>query len=258
MSLVRQIEVRTITPQRANLFVKRHHYSGKVVPNSQVHFGAFLAGELHGVLQFGPSMDKRKTQTLVSGTGWNEFIELNRMAFDETLPKNSESRVIGICLRILKKKAPHLKWVVSFADATQCGDGTIYRASGFILTGITKNTATVELPDGSIVSRMTYTKGKHLAETNGRAGLPGGARMLPGFQMRYLFFLDKSVEPNLAVQRIPFHQIAMVGASMYKGKRVEHENNAAGFHPAESGAVPTSAHQDQHATTPIEPTPTIT
>ena len=27
-------------------------------------------------MQFGPSLDKRKIQGLVSGTGWNEFIEL--------------------------------------------------------------------------------------------------------------------------------------------------------------------------------------
>lgn len=59
--------------------------------NSQLHFGAFLDGRLHGVLQYGPSMDKKKVITLVNGTGWNEFIELNRMAFDDYLPRNSES-----------------------------------------------------------------------------------------------------------------------------------------------------------------------
>lgn len=124
MSRVKDIQVKTITSARGNLFIKTHHYSGKVASNSQLHFGAFLDGRLMGVLQFGPSLDKSKIIGLVADTGWNEFIELNRMAFVDELPKNSESRVIAVCLRLIRKHAPHVKWVISFADGTQCGDGT--------------------------------------------------------------------------------------------------------------------------------------
>lgn len=106
MSVVKQIQVRAIHSSLANAFVKQNHYSGKVVQNSQLHFGAYLNDKLHGVMQFGPSMDKSKIQGLVKGTGWNEFIELNRMAFDDTLPKNSESRCIGVALRLIKKTRP--------------------------------------------------------------------------------------------------------------------------------------------------------
>jgi hypothetical protein len=61
------------------------------------------------------------------------------MAFSDILPRNSESRAIAISIRLIKKNAPHIKWIVSFADGCQCGDGTIYRASGFELTAIKKN-----------------------------------------------------------------------------------------------------------------------
>lgn len=64
---------------------------------------------------------------------------LNRMAFADWLPRNSESRAIGYAMKWLRKTYPWLKWVVSFADGTQCGDGTIYRASGFVLTAIKPN-----------------------------------------------------------------------------------------------------------------------
>ena len=128
MSVVKQIQVKSIHSSLANAFVKKHHYSGKVVPNSQLHFGCYLDNRLLGVMSFGASMDKARMQGLVKGTGWSEFTELNRMAFADELPKNSESRCIGIALRLIKKNAPHIKWVVSFADGTQCGDGTIYRA----------------------------------------------------------------------------------------------------------------------------------
>ena len=116
MGRAKEIEVRVIPSSIANPFIRRHHYSHKIVNNSKLHFGAFLDGKLHGVMSYGSSLDKAKMQGLVEGTGWNEFLELNRMAFDEYLPRNSESRCIGLSLRLIKKNAPQIKWVVSFAD----------------------------------------------------------------------------------------------------------------------------------------------
>jgi hypothetical protein len=153
----KDIVLRPISAQEANALVRRVHYSGKVVNNSQLHIGVFYNGILEGAMQFGPSLDKRKIQGLVQGTGWNEFIELNRMAFSDTLPRNSESRALGIAMKMLRKHAPHLKWVVSFADGTQCGDGTIYRASGFMLTGIKKNDQIWQAPDGLTAPRLVKT-----------------------------------------------------------------------------------------------------
>ena len=139
MGRAKEIIVKVIPSKIANEFVKKHHYSGKVVPNSTLHFGCFLDDKLHGVMSYGNSMDKSKVKSAVENTGWNEFIELNRMAFDDYLPKYSESRCISISIKLIKKNAPHIKWIVSFADGSQCGDGTIYRASGFHLIGLKIN-----------------------------------------------------------------------------------------------------------------------
>ena len=136
MGRAKEIVMRVIPTKVATPFMKAHHYSGKVVNNSTLHFGVFLDGNLHGVMSYGPSLDKSKIIGLVKDTGWNEFLELNRMAFDSYLPRNSESRAISMSLRLIKKYAPQIKWVISFADACSCGDGTIYRASNFVLTGI--------------------------------------------------------------------------------------------------------------------------
>lgn len=151
------VELRVIPSRIANPFVDRVHYSGKHVNNSQLHLGAFLDGRLHGVMSFGPPMDKSKVIGLVEGTPWNGMIELNRMAFDDTLPRNSESHCIGLAMRMLRKNAPHVKWVLSFADGCSCGDGTIYRASNFVLTGITKNSTILRLPNGEEISNITIT-----------------------------------------------------------------------------------------------------
>ena len=136
MASAKDLVVKPIGSKDAAELVRRIHYSGKVTQNSQLHLGVFLDGRLEGAMQFGPSMDKRKMLGLVPGTGWNGFLELNRMAFSDRLPRNSESRALGVAFRMIRKHYQHIEWIVSFSDATQCGDGTIYRASGFVLTGI--------------------------------------------------------------------------------------------------------------------------
>lgn len=212
MSVVKNIEVKAIHSSLANAFIKKHHYSGKVVPNSQLHFGCYLDDKLHGVMQFGPSINKKGTINLVKNTKWNEFIELNRMAFDETLPKNSESRCIGVAIRLIKKHAPHIKWIISFADATQCGDGTIYRASGFKLVGIAPNTSLRKNPTTGENMHVIQAHHKKISKEF-RSWQP-----LIGNQIKYIYLIDKSMVINKKV--LDFKEIDNLGAGMYKGQKI--------------------------------------
>jgi hypothetical protein len=224
MATAKDLIVKPIKSADANAFVKAHHYSGKVTQNSQLHLGVFLDGRLHGAMQFGPSLDKRKIQGLVSGTLWHEFLELNRMAFDDVLPRNSESRALSIAWRLLRKYAPQVKWVVSFADGTQCGDGTIYRAAGFVLTGIKENLGTWNMADGEVVNVVTFSKSHHARNNNGSAGSVRllrklGAIKAEGFQLRYIYFIDPAYRARLTVPELPYSEIKARGATMYKGQR---------------------------------------
>jgi hypothetical protein len=199
--------------------IKRLHYSHTIVKPSQLHFGVFLDGMLEGALSFGPPLDKRKMLGFVRGTGWNGFLELNRLAFSDKLPRNSESRALGVALRSIRKAYPHIEWIVSYADATQCGDGTIYRAAGFVLTAITKNRTVWIGPGGA---RSTDRSLKYRAQTGGDSGpvirvREAGWRPMPGFQMRYIFFLNQAARERLTVPEIPFSRIDEIGAGMYRG-----------------------------------------
>lgn len=239
MGDAKRIVVQPIDRKSADECVKRWHYSGKTVNNSQLHLGAFLDGKLLGAMQFGPSLDKRKIQGLVEGTGWNEFIELNRMAFSDALPRNSESRCLAVAMRLMRKHAPHIKWVVSFADGAQCGDGTIYRASGFVLTSVKTNAQVYELTDGfrfaqSSVTALGPNGGERVRQEIfrrsgvlvGRSGasslselLAAGARPVAGFQLRYLYFVDPTARERLTVPVLPFDTIDRMGAGMYRGEK---------------------------------------
>jgi hypothetical protein len=214
MGRAKEIVLKVIPSKTANEFVKKHHYSGKVVPNSTLHFGCFLDKYLHGVMSFGPSINKKGTINLVKGTGWNEFIELNRMAFDDFLPKYSESRCISIAMKLIKKNAPHIKWVISFADGTQCGDGTIYRASGFKLVDITVNTALKINPKTN--KPIHVIQAHHLKMSNEFRGW----KAYEGYQLKYIYFIDKNMENKLSKPVLPFSDIDKIGAGMYKGEKI--------------------------------------
>lgn len=222
MGRAKDIVLKVIPSKTANEFVKRHHYSGKVVQNSTLHLGAFLDGKLGGVMQYGNPIDKRKVLPLVStdnksiNAKWNEMLELNRMAFSPILPRNSESRCISVSIRLIRKHAPQVKWILSFADGTQCGDGTIYRASGFHLTQLVRNKTLLEY-NGQIVADKTLNNNNYK-----QAGMSAGklkkmgAKPLPGYQLRYIYLI--SPDAKLAVPSIPFSKIEEMGASMYKGQ----------------------------------------
>lgn len=234
MVTAKDIKIAPITAEAARHMVRCHHYSGKVVNNSQLNFGVFLNDRLEGAMQFGPSMDKSKLQGLVEGTPWNGFLELNRMAFSERLPRNSESRALGVAMRMIKKSYPHIQWIVSFSDAAQCGDGTIYRASGFVLTGISKNRSLFEFPNGARVAQMTMNAnwntpamheickdmGIELKYRTAKEWMELGAKKLPGYQLRYLYFLDPTARQRLKAEILPFSKIAEMDAGMYRGQKI--------------------------------------
>lgn len=280
MGKAKNIVLKPISSRDANTLVKRVHYSGKVVQNSQLHIGVFYQGRLEGAMQFGSPLDKRKVLPLVEGTQWHNMMELNRMAFSDALPRNSESRAISIAMRLIKKHAPQVKWVLSFADGTQCGDGTIYRASGFVLSAIKENGQLFRLPryqdldteyckrngllegeievirhwimeitplnaqfavahklsiqdrpnkmslEGGVRPSLTLSKVKNIMRrlTNGKTSADTlfkaiGAHPAKGYQLRYIYFIDKSWRKRLTVDELPYSEIERIGAGMYKGEK---------------------------------------
>ncbi|SIO49761.1 hypothetical protein SAMN05443247_06540 [Bradyrhizobium erythrophlei] len=238
MTSAKEIEVRPIAKRDADALIRRVHYSGKVVRNSKLSLGVFLHGMLEGAMQFGPSLQKSNIVHLIRDTGWNGFLELNRLAFTDALPRNSESRALGIALRMIRKHYQHIEWIVSFADACQCGDGTIYRAAGFVLTAIKVNKDLHIAEDGSVVHKMSQITGanrlQHFAKTGGR--WRGTGQTLEGYTLRYIYFLNPAARARLVGEALPFSAIEARGATMYRG--VRGKQAMAGTNQHSDGAAP--------------------
>ncbi len=225
---LQRLIVAPIDRVEAIALVKRHHYSRSYCRNSQLHLGVFLDGRLVGAMQFGPPMVRRVVLSLVPGTPWYDMLELNRMVLAPRIPRNAESRVIGMACRLLRRHAPHIKWVLSFADAGQCGDGTIYRASGFYLTGI-RWTEFLRLPSGQMVHGLAATANAPQA-LGGAASVcefarRAGAERVRMPSIRYIRILDPALK--LATPPLPYSALADRGVRCYKGRKTSGQRSAA-------------------------------
>jgi hypothetical protein len=225
MGRAKEIIVKVIPSKIANEFVRKNHYSGKVVPNSTLHFGCFLDDKLHGVMSYGSPFVKKNVLPIVKDSEWNSMIELNRMAFDDYLPKYSESRCIAISIKLIKKNAPQIKWILSFSDGCSCGDGTIYRASGFKLIGIKENNGLFNYNGENIHGKVLWDRGiskswcildKELEEINSREN--SVIKRINGKQLKYIYLIDKTCK--ITVPILPFKEIDNQGAGMYKGEKI--------------------------------------
>ena len=54
-----------------------------------------------------------------------------------------------------------------------------------------------------------------------------GGKILTGYQLRYIYFIDKTARDRLTVPIIPFSEIDKYGAGMYKGERISREERHA-------------------------------
>ena len=156
-----------------------------------------------------------------------------------------------MAMKFIKANYNWIQWVVSFADGCQCGDGTIYRASGFALTNIVSNKTMWKLPSGEVIADLV-TRQAWNDSTRARLGFKVGeswksyssrigAERLIGFQLRYIYFLDPTARERLTVPILPFSEIARRGAGMYKGKpRVTSaDSGTPDIQSGGGGAIPT-------------------
>lgn len=104
------------------------------------------------------------------------------------------------------------------------------------MTAIKPNGNLVQLPNGEKIHKMTLESNP----TSPRKELGGksyyditggnfnfkkyvayvGGEILPGYQLRYIYFIDQTYRDRLTVPIIPFSKIDEMGAGMYKGKKV--------------------------------------
>lgn len=115
---------------------KWHYLKGKDFLSS-FSFGIFYNGRLWGCITFKQPSAQQTVKGLFNTTNQNHIYEIGRFALSDFLPKNSESRVIAMGIKLLKKLDKNLKAIITYADTAMGHKGTIYKAVGFQYKGLT-------------------------------------------------------------------------------------------------------------------------
>ena len=131
-----QLKIKLIEKKEVKWAYIHWHYFGEKGFLSTFDFGVYFNGVLVGGISYGIP-NARNIKGIYNQTTQGNFLELTRLALSPTCPKNSESRVIGITVKMVKKLKPELEGIITYADTKYNHTGIIYRASNFRYIGLT-------------------------------------------------------------------------------------------------------------------------
>lgn len=170
------------------------HYA-KAVPVNPFAFSVFNnKNEWCGCILYsaGANPNIGKQFDLANG----QIIELIRMALNGK--QESTSKALALSLKILPKKMPTVKMIVSYADLDQSHNGTIYQATNWYYLGLQKPTGRAAF---IINGKKTHPKTLHskgikqtISEVK-RLLDPNATEFFTNGKHKYIYPLDKNLIP---------------------------------------------------------------
>ncbi len=118
----------------------QHHERNASQPGS-VYLGLVWEGQLHGVLAWGSPVVNNAVHAL--GLRSRDALELRRMIVDDTPPRNSESRALGVSCTLIARQYPHLRVLLTYCGLDEAA--TAYRACGWKMVALNRNPSAVEI-----------------------------------------------------------------------------------------------------------------
>lgn len=201
-SALRTLVIRPIPFLTAKSLLERNHYLHSLPGNTQLSFGVFVGSSLSGVLTLGAG--SANAHRLMRGARHYDCSTLTRLWLSDSLPKNSESKVIGVVLRALRKHTD-LKFVISYADPAQGHLGTIYQGGGWIYTGLSSSTPRYDLGDGKAhhTRSLAHAYGTHSIHYFAKHGVNVKV-VSQAAKHRYVYVLDPSWRDRLIPPTLPY------------------------------------------------------
>ncbi|MGH6678174.1 MAG: hypothetical protein ACREDL_04365 [Bradyrhizobium sp.] len=180
--------VQPVLPSVVRSPIVEHHYLHNMPAAAWRCFGVFSGGSLSGAVVF--TAGTRQGHRAIVGARPQQVATLARLWLADELPKNAESRVIGVVLRLLRRDSPW-KALLSYADPAAGHVGTIYQATGWIYLGQTAPASYVDLGDGKALHpRTVYDRlGSNAVGHLRRTGIPARRAVVSG-KHRYVYVLD--------------------------------------------------------------------
>jgi hypothetical protein len=205
------LRVSSIPAVLAKSIVIDHHYLHAMPGGTQLCLGISDGDRLFGVLTLG--VGPANVHRMVDGAEPSECLTLTRLWLSDDLPHNSESRVLGVVLRYLRRETS-VKFVVSYADPSAGHVGTIYQAGNWIYTGTSLAMPLLDLGDGRArhSRSLVHEFGTHSLKHFKAHGI--NVRRIPqSAKHRYLYFLDRSWRDRLLTPILPYPKNGDLDAS---------------------------------------------
>jgi hypothetical protein len=216
----------------AKYAVEKWHYSHRMPASKLVRIGVWERNEFVGVVLFGcgasPPLFKRLNALF--GLKSTEACELVRVALRRH--ETAVTRIVSIAIKLLRKKCPKLRLIVSFADNDQGHVGGIYQGGNWIYTGLRN----VGHRDGyRINGRQVHCRsmpalGLRNTLADARRVDPRAEAIVGTGKHQYFYPLDDVIRAKLDVMRVAYPKRAGSIAG-----------DAAAIHAAQGGSIPTSA-----------------
>lgn len=208
---IRDICLKPIPFIVAREMLESHHYLHSFPGGTKMSFGIFVSHGLKGAITLGagPFLAYR----LVEGAGRDNYLCLTRLWLSDELPRNSESRVIGILIRCLRRFTS-LKFLVAYSDPDAGHLGTIYQATNWLYTGPSAATPQYDFGDGIIRHSRSVGQvfGTHSLRQFEAKGI--SVRLVPQSpKYRYINFIDPKWRSRLKVPVLPYPKRRVSGES---------------------------------------------
>ena len=171
-----------------------------------LNFGVFVGHALLGVAVIG--VGPFTIHRLLRDAEPDEVLCLSRLWIDDICGRNSESRVLGVISRLLRKHQSKVKALVSYSDPEAGHTGTIYRAAGFAYLGRSEPMPLYRLPDGSLHHSRTlgHSYGTHsLKHFKARGVEIRSVPQAPKFV--YVALIDPSWKDRLTRPILPYSSL---------------------------------------------------
>ena len=198
----RDVVVQVIPPHIARAILVRDHYLHSMPGATRLSLGVFLDHEILGAITLGAG--PINGHRLIEGAARDDVWTLSRLWLDDALPKNSESHVLAIVVRSLRRFTA-VKAVLAYADPAAGHLGTVYQAAGWLYTGSPRSLPLLDLGDG--VPRHCRSVGStfssHSVAYLKRRGFPV-TRVTQPPKHRYLVFIDRSWQDRLLPRVLPY------------------------------------------------------
>ena len=194
-----------VTAEEAVEFVKRYHYSGECSPGT-LRYGWSLDGStLLGVTVLNPGTHAMRS-SVFGEEHYRSVLHHHRLALRPDAPKLSASQFIGASLRQARKDRPGLLAVITYADLCQGHNGTIYRATNAVYTGIkARGNLEFRTPEGDV--RTTNFSRAPWPERRAEAARRGWTEVRCKGKARYVYLLGPARKrPEMRLPRLPYPQ----------------------------------------------------